>query len=53
MKDYQKKYQKKLKSKLITFYLCEEDLYKFACSINFQKFVKEKLKERMIKDGKN
>jgi hypothetical protein len=53
MKKIQKKYQKKLKSKLITFYLHEEELYNFACSINFQKFVKECLKERMVKDGKN
>lgn len=50
MKNCIKKYRKKLKSKLITFYLHEEDLYNYAMSINFQKFVKEALRKEMTKN---
>jgi dsRNA-specific ribonuclease len=47
MKESKRKYQKKLKSKLVTFYLHEESLYQYAKSINFSRFVKEALKEAM------
>ena len=39
-----KKYQRKCKSKVITFYLHEQDLLEFANSINFQKEVKDFLR---------
>ena len=47
MKESKKKYQKKLKSKLVTFYLHEESLYQYAKSINFSRFVKQALIEAM------
>lgn len=46
MKEALKKYKKKCKVKTITFYKHEEDLLKFANSINFQKFVKEALRKQ-------
>ena len=42
-----KKYQDKLHMKTVTFYLCDSDLFNFANTINFQKFVKTKLAEEM------
>lgn len=42
-----KKYQDKLRMKTVTFYLCDNDIYNFANTINFQKFVKTKLTEEM------
>ena len=47
MKEAKKKYQKKLKSKIVTFYLHEEAMYRFAKTINFNRFVKTALKEAM------
>ena len=47
MKEAKKKYQKKLKSKMVTFYLHEDSLYQFAKTINFNRFVKTALKEAM------
>ena len=47
MKESKKKYQKKLKSKIVTFYLHEEEMYRFAKTINFNHFVKTALKEAM------
>ena len=47
MKEAKKKYQKKLKSKIVTFYLHEEEIYRFAKTINFNKFVKKALCEAM------
>ena len=47
MKESKRKYQKKLKSKIVTFYLHEESIYRFAKSINFNQFVKKALKEAM------
>jgi hypothetical protein len=47
MKESKKKYQKKLKSKLVTFYLHEESLYQYAKTINFSRFVKQALIEAM------
>lgn len=52
MKESKKKYQKKLKSKLVTFYLHEGSLYQYAKAINFSQFVKQALKEAM-KEGKS
>lgn len=42
-----KKYQDKLRMKTVTFYLCDTELFNFANTINFQKFVKTKLAEEM------
>ena len=42
-----KKYAKKCKQKVVTFYKCDEELLAFASSINFQAFVKELLYECM------
>lgn len=47
MKEAKKKYQKKLKSKIITFYLHEQAIYRYAKTINFNHFVKTALKEAM------
>ena len=47
MKESKRKYQKKLKSKLVTFYLHEDDLLNYAKTINFSRFVKQALKEVM------
>ena len=47
MKASKRKYQKKLKSKIVTFYLHEETLYRFAKTINFNHFVNTALKEAM------
>ena len=47
MKEAKKKYQKKLKSKIVTFYLHEEEMYRFSKTIKFNRFVKEALKEAM------
>jgi hypothetical protein len=53
MKESKRKYQKKLKSKLITFYLHEESLYQYAKSINFSRFVKQALIEAMKGGNRN
>ena len=53
MKESKRKYQKKLKSKLVTFYLHEESLYQYAKSINFSRFVKESLKSAMKGNNHN
>lgn len=53
MKESKKKYQKKLKSKLVTFYLHEESLYQYAKTINFSRFVKESLKSAMKGGNRN
>ena len=53
MKESKKKYQKKLKSKMVTFYLHEESIYRFAKSINFNRFVKTALKEAMKGNKEN
>ena len=47
MKEAKKKYQKKLKSKIVTFYLHEEAIYNFSKTINFNRFVKKALKDAM------
>ena len=48
MNETKRNYRKKLKSKLITFYLHEKELYEFANAINFQQFVKTCLKCEII-----
>ena len=53
MKESKKKYQKKLKSKMVTFYLHEETLYRFAKTINFNRFVKKALCEAMKGNKEN
>lgn len=51
MNTAKKKYQKQCKIKTVTFYKTADDqeLYKCAQSMNFQKFVKQKLREVIIK----
>ena len=46
MRKSKAEYQKKCKIKTVTFYTNKEDqeLYEFANTINFQKFVKQQLK---------
>lgn len=44
-----KKYQKKCKSKIVTFYPKEKDLLEVANSLNFQKFVKDALRFYQLK----
>lgn len=46
MNETKRKYKRSCKTKTITFYKHEEDLLKFANSINFQKFVKEALRKQ-------
>ena len=46
MNEAKTKYNKKCKSRIITFYLHESDLYEFSKSINFQKEVKDFLKRK-------
>ena len=48
-----KKYQRKCKSKVITFYLHEQDLLDYANKINFQKCVKNWLKLSMTMEELN
>ena len=50
MKQALKNYRKKLKTKTITFYLHEMELYEYTKGMNFQAFVKSLIKERMIKE---
>lgn len=42
-----KKYQQKCKRRTITFYLHEKELYEYSKKINFNKFVKEQLKDAL------
>lgn len=44
MNKAKRKYAKKCKSRIITFYLNEVELYNFSKTINFQQFVKLCLK---------
>lgn len=45
MNEAKRNYKKQCKSKIITFYKHEEDLLKYANSINFQAFVKKQLRK--------
>lgn len=56
MNETKRNYKRKCKTKLITFYLHEKELYEFANKINFQKFVKDCLRceimeEKAIENG--
>lgn len=53
MKESKKRYQKKLKSKIVTFYLHEEEIYRFSKTINFNRFVKQALQEAMKGNKEN
>ena len=55
MNKSKKDYKSKCKTRTITFYLHEKELYNFSKTINFQAFIKSclkhELKERIIKNG--
>lgn len=48
MKQALRNYKRKLKTKTITFYLHERELYEFTKQMNFQRFVKSLIREKMI-----
>lgn len=50
MNEAKKKYKAKIKSRKVDFYLCDEEIYLLSKSINFNKFVKDKLEE-LLKEG--
>lgn len=37
----------KCKKKLVVFYIKDKDIYEYASTINFQKFVKEQLRKEL------
>ena len=45
-----KKYARKCKQKVVTFYKCDEELLAFASSINFQAYVKQCLRYSILKN---
>lgn len=45
MNESKKKYKSKIKSRKVDFYLCDNEIYYLSKIINFNKFVKSKLKE--------
>ena len=45
-----KKYARKCKQKVVTFYKCDEELLAFASSINFQAYVKQCLRFSILKN---
>ena len=45
-----KKYARKCKQKVVTFYKCDEELLAFASSINFQRYVKACLRFSILKN---
>ena len=51
MKEAQRKYFKKLKSKQVIFYLKDNELLEYANQINFQKFVKDNLRKEIKEHG--
>ena len=52
MKEALKHYRKtKVKTKRVDFYKCDKDLLQYVESINFSKFVKNKIREQ-IDNGK-
>lgn len=51
MNEAKTKYNKKCKSRIVTFYLYERDLWEYSKRINFQKRIKDILKEDMFKGG--
>lgn len=50
MNESKKKYARKCKQKVVTFYKCDEELLKFASSINFQAYVKNCLRYSILKN---
>ena len=50
MNESKKKYARKCKQKVVTFYKCDEELLAFASSINFQKYVKNCLRYSILKN---
>lgn len=50
MNESKKKYARKCKQKVVTFYKCDEELLVFASSINFQKYVKNCLRYSILKN---
>ena len=52
MENAKSRYKKKVKTKLVVFYLHDADLYKYACSINFNRFVKTQLRKEMKNESK-
>ena len=50
MNESKKKYARKCKQKVVTFYKCDEELLKFASSINFQAYVKQCLRFSILKN---
>ena len=50
MNESKKKYARKCKQKVVTFYKCDEELLKFASSINFQAYVKKCLRYSILKN---
>ena len=50
MNESKKKYARKCKQKVVTFYKCDEELLAFASSINFQKYVKNCLRFTIMKN---
>lgn len=52
MKEALKRYRKtKVKTKRVDFYKCDKDLLQYVETINFSKFVKNKIREQ-INNGK-
>ena len=47
-----KKYTAKLKYRMICFHLKDKEIYELSKRINFQKFVKDKLRE-LLKEKEN
>lgn len=50
MNEAKTKYNKKCKSRIVTFYLHERELWEYSKRINFQKRIKDILKEDILKD---
>ena len=50
MNESKKKYARKCKQKVVTFYKCDEELLAFASSINFQRYVKACLRFTILKN---
>ena len=53
MNKAKRNYKNKCKSRIIDFYLHEQDLYNFSKTINFNKFVKNALKEALERKAKH
>ena len=50
MNESKKKYARKCKQKVVTFYKCDEELLAYASSINFQAYVKQCLRFTIMKN---